>query len=134
MHFHENAKTVCSGPAVAASISPLIGFIALMITHHVSRLTPALDRLVHSWGYWMPGALGQGPDGSIGSYSGKETLALMAWAASWALFHFSWKNVDFCINRWIPLYTGFLFLIVLCFLHPVIDPVVLILADLTGLR
>ena len=124
----------CSGPAVAASLAPLLGFVTLMVTHHVSRLTPALDKLVHSWGYWIPGAVGGGPDGSIGSYSGKETLALLVWGASWLLFHFLWRNQDFSMRDWIPVYAGALALILLGFFHPVIDPIVLGLAGLTGLR
>lgn len=128
------AAQICSGPAVAASLAPLLGFVTLMVTHHVSRLTPALDQLVHSWGYWIPGALGSGPDGSIGSYSGKETLALLVWGSSWLLFHFLWRKQDFPIHGWIPAYAGALALILLGFFHPVIDPIVLGLASLTGLR
>lgn len=123
-----------SGPVVAASLAPLLGFVTLMVTHHVSRLTPALDKLVHSWGYWIPGAVGSGPDGSIGSFSGKETLALLVWGLSWLLFHFLWRKQDFSIHGWIPLYATALVFIVLGFFHPVIDPLVIGLASLTGLR
>ena len=72
----DNQQALYSGPVVAASMSLLLGFLTLMISHHISRLTKELDKIVHAYGHWIPGSTGSGPDGSIGSYSGKETLAI----------------------------------------------------------
>ena len=116
-----------SGPLIAATLAPLLGFYTLMISHHVSRVTKELDKLVHSFGHWIPGSLGSGSDGSIGSYSGKETLALVVWFLSWAIFHFLWQKQDFPVNRWIPLFLGALAFVTLCLFHPFIDPILLLL-------
>lgn len=42
----------------------------------------------------MPGAAGIGP------YSGKETLALMAWLGTWQILHYALRNKDLEISRW----------------------------------
>lgn len=73
----ESEERLYSGPVVAATLAPILGFFTLMAIHDPSRLTKGLDQLVHSFGLWIPGAVGSGPAGSIGSYSGKETLALI---------------------------------------------------------
>lgn len=49
-------KQIFSGPAIAATLSPLLGFYMLMISHHVSRLSKAWDQLVHAYGYWGSGS------------------------------------------------------------------------------
>ena len=124
--------TVFSGPAIAATLALLLGFYTLMITHHISRLTKEMDKLIHSYGYWIPGSTGVGPDGSIGSYSGKETLALMVWGLSWAVFHLLWRKQDIAVSRWLPIFLGALLVVALGFIHPIIDPVILILIDVFG--
>lgn len=127
-----NTAKLVSGPLIAATLSPVLGFYTLMISHHVSRLSKELDKLVHSYGYWIPGSLGNGPDGSIGSYSGKETLALGVWFFSWAIFHFLWKKQELPVNRWIPLFLGALALVTLCLFHPFIDPILMLLLSSGG--
>jgi len=117
---------------VAASLAVLLAFFTLMVSHHVSRLTPALDKAVHAFGHWIPGAIGSGPDGSIGSYSGKETLAIVVWLTSWLLLHWLWRKQDFCLALWLRCFVITLFLIVLGFFHPLADPVVLFIADALG--
>lgn len=129
---HSEQMPVFSGPAIAATLSLLLGFYTLMITHHVSRLTKDLDKLIHSYGYWMPGSTGSGPDGSIGSFSGKETLAVLVWCLSWAIFHMLWRQVDLPMRKWLPIFLGALLVVTLGFIHPVIDPVILLLVDLFG--
>jgi hypothetical protein len=124
--------TFYSGPLVAASLSFLLGLLTLMTTHHLSRLTKGLDRLVHSYGYWIPGSTGSGPDGSIGSYTGKETLALAVWGLSWLLFHTLWRKRHLSLATWTPYFIGVLFLITLGFFHPLIDPLVMAVAKLMG--
>jgi hypothetical protein len=126
------SEAVHAGPLVAATLAPLLGFFTLMVTHHISRLTKGLDQLVHSFGYWIPGSTGSGPDGSIGSYSGKETLALLVWLVSWLVFHLLWKRQDFVIVRWLPVFVGILAFIVIGFFHPLADPIVLAVASALG--
>jgi hypothetical protein len=136
-HSYENADTVRevdlaqvpSGALIAATLSPLLGFFTLMMSHHISRLSISLDKLVHSYGHWIPGSVGSGPDGSIGSYTGKETLALTVWLSSWLLFHVLWKNKELSVNAWIPCYLGSLLLLTVGFFHPLIDPIVLFIAE-----
>ncbi|MEQ1637455.1 MAG: hypothetical protein ABL903_12250 [Methylococcales bacterium] len=118
---------IVSGPLIAATLSPVLGFYTLMISHHVSRVSNALDKLVHAYGYWIPGSLGNGPDGSIGSYAGKETLALIVWLFSWAIFHFLWRKQEIPVNRWIPIFLGSLGFVTLCLFHPFIDPILMLL-------
>lgn len=121
-----------SGPIIAASLAALLGMLTLVITHHISRLTKGLDKLIHSYGYWMPGATGSGPDGSIGSYSGKETLALLIWGVTWIILHFLWRKQNLSLRAWVPFFLGFLGFLVLGLFHPLIDPVVLFIAKFFG--
>ncbi len=121
------ATPLYSGPLIAATLSPLLGFYTLMISHHVSRVSKELDKMVHAYGHWIPGSLGTGPDGSIGSYSGKETLALGVWLLSWVIFHFLWKKQDLSVNGWLPIFLGGIAFVTLCLFHPFIDPILLVL-------
>jgi hypothetical protein len=121
------------GPLVAATLAPLLGFFTLMLSHHISRLSKSLDQLVHAYGHWIPGSLGSGPGGSIGSYTGKETLALGVWLISWAIFHSLWRKQELSILTWIPWFLGALLLVALGFLHPLVDPIVLFLGSSLGL-
>ncbi|MBD9357661.1 hypothetical protein [Methylomonas albis] len=119
-----------TGPTVAASLSVLLAFFTLMVSHHISRLSPGLDKMVHSFGYWIPGSQGSGPDGSIGSYTGKETLALVIWFGSWLLFHLLWRKQNLSLHAWTKIFVTALGLITLGFFHPLSDPIVLFIADL----
>ncbi|OQW77561.1 MAG: hypothetical protein BVN35_05430 [Proteobacteria bacterium ST_bin11] len=123
-------QTPYTGPAVAASLSVLLAFFTLMVSHHISRLSPGLDKMVHSFGYWIPGSQGSGPDGSIGSYTGKETLALVVWLGSWLLFHSLWRKQNLSLSAWTKVFIIALGLITLGFFHPLSDPIVLFIADL----
>jgi hypothetical protein len=125
-------QPVYSGPAIAATLAPVLGFFTLMTTHHISRLTKDLDKLIHSYGYWIPGSTGVGPDGSIGSYSGKETLAIIIWLVSWGVFHVLWKKQNISIKKWLPIFLGLIVLVTLGFFHPLADPIVLLIAGLFG--
>lgn len=86
--------------------------------------------MVHSFGYWIPGSQGSGPDGSIGSYTGKETLALVVWLGSWLLFHSLWRKQNLSLSAWTKIFIVALGLITLGFFHPLSDPIVLFIADL----
>lgn len=120
---------VPSGALIAATFSPLLGFFTLTLSHHISRISKSLDQLVHQYGHWIPGSVGTGPEGSIGSYTGKETLALVVWFTSWLVFHWVWRNRELSVKAWIPWYLGALVLLTLSFFHPLIDPVVLFIAE-----
>ncbi|MDD2759497.1 MAG: hypothetical protein PHH11_04300 [Methylomonas sp.] len=133
MQNKPESTPIYSGPVVAASLSLLLAFMTLMISHHISRLSPGLDKLIHSYGYWIPGSTGKGPDGSIGSYSGKETLALAVWLASWLIFHFLWRRQDLSLEVWSRFYVIALIAITLGFFHPLSDPIVLFIAGFFGL-
>lgn len=124
----ELCKHIPSGALIASTLSPLLGFFTLMLSHHISRLSKSLDQLVHSYGQWIPGSTGSGADGSIGSYTGKETLALAVWLASWLLFHLLWRNRELSVKNWIPYFLGGLLLLTLSFFHPLIDPIILFIA------
>lgn len=130
----DNPQTLYSGPVVAASLSLLLAFLTLMVSHHISRLTKELDNIVHAYGHWVPGSTGSGPDGSIGSYSGKETLALAVWLGSWLVFHLLWRKQDLSLQIWTRFFVIALALITLGFFHPLSDPIVLFIADLFGVH
>lgn len=122
---NNSSPPVFSGVVIAATLSPLLGFYTLMITHHVSRVSKQLDQLIHSYGQWMPGSVGSGALGSTGSYSGKLALALMVWLVSWAVFHALWRQQNLSLQKWLPIFSIGLLVVTLGFIHPVIDPVVI---------
>lgn len=130
----DSQRVLHSGPVVAASLSLLLAFLTLMVSHHISRLTRELDNMVHAYGHWIPGSIGSGPDGSIGSYSGKETLALMVWLGSWLIFHFLWRKQDLSLQIWTRFFVVGLAVITLGFFHPLSDPIVLFIAGLFGIH
>lgn len=71
-----------TGIAAAVLWAAAIGLLTLAISHLVAEGSPEGKVWVHAWGKaWMPGAQGIGP------YSGKETLALLAWLGSWVGLH-----------------------------------------------
>ncbi len=83
------------GLAVAALMAALVGMLTLAVVNVFTTASPAFNTWVYNVGkLWMPGAQGIGP------YSGKETLALVAWLASWAILHFSLRKRDLEISRW----------------------------------
>jgi len=70
------------GVAQAALLAAMLGPLALALTHLGSEISAGFKTLVHNLGrLWMPGADGIGP------YSGKETVSLLVWLASWAVLH-----------------------------------------------
>lgn len=132
-NIENTSPTLFSGVAIAATLAPLLGFYILMITHHISRISKPLEQTIHSYGQWIPGSVGSGVLGSTGSYSGKEALALMVWLCSWAIFHALWRKQDLSIQSWLPIFSLALLVVTLGFIHPVIDPVVMIILDLIGM-
>lgn len=76
-----------NGAHLAAIMGASLGLLTLGIVQTLSELDPAFNEFVFSVGKaWMPGATGIGP------YSGKETLMVVAWLGSWALFHLLWRK------------------------------------------
>lgn len=76
-----------TGIAAAATLAAAIGLLLLAASHLVAEVTPAGKTWVQAWGKaWMPGAQGIGP------YSGKETLALLAWLGSWLGLHLALRR------------------------------------------
>ena len=130
--IENNSPPIFSGVVVAATLAPLLGFYTLMITHHVSRLSKYWDQFILSYGQWIPGSVGSGALGSTGSYAGKESLALIVWLGSWAVFHYLWRKQDLSLQNWLPIFAGGLLVVTLGFIHPVIDPVILLLRDFLG--
>ena len=87
---------VPSGIAVAAMMSAVIGMLALAVINICTAASPAVNTWVHSVGkLWMPGAEGIGP------YSGKETLAALAWLGSWVILHYALRGRELSLSRWV---------------------------------
>lgn len=79
-----NEREIPPGYAIAAYLSAMIGLLTLAVANFLTTASKAFEAWVHQMGKaWMPGAQGIGP------YSGKETLALVAWLLSWAILHFA---------------------------------------------
>ena len=76
-----------SGAAAAAIVGAAAGLLALAVTQVVTHASAAATKAVFALGkLWMPGAEGIGP------YSGKETIALVVWLASWGILHAVWRR------------------------------------------
>lgn len=77
-----------SGTAAAALISAGIGCLTMMVTHHLAETSIARERAIWMLGKWIPGSdTGDRLLGSIGSYTGKETMLLCGWLFSWLVLH-----------------------------------------------
>jgi hypothetical protein len=82
-----------SGSAFAALISAGIGCWTMMVMHHLAETSPARDRFIWELGKWIPGSdTGDKLWGSIGSYTGKETMLLVSWLVSWIVLHNLFKS------------------------------------------
>lgn len=82
-----------SGPAAAALISAAFSCFILMVNQHFTSAFKAWDKIVWSLGDWIPGSHNPNPlYGEIGSYSGKETVMLIAWLFSWLILNKLWQN------------------------------------------
>lgn len=90
-----------TGIAAAAILAAAAGLLVLAASHLLAEYSKAGKEWVHAWGKaWMPGAQGIGP------YSGKETLALIAWLGSWVLLHLWFRRKNMSLTA-----SGILFLI-----------------------
>jgi hypothetical protein len=92
----EPAHPVPSGVAVAALMAALIGMLTLAVVNMFATASDPFNSWVHGVGtVWMPGAEGIGP------YSGKQTLAAIAWLGSWSVLHLSLRRRDMNLSRWL---------------------------------
>jgi hypothetical protein len=88
-------QRIPGGIAVAALLSAMLGLLTLAVVNVFTAGSTGFNAWVHGVGkLWMPGAAGIGP------YSGKETLALIAWLGSWLILHFALRKSDLEISRW----------------------------------
>jgi len=86
---------VPGGVAVAAFLAAMLGMLTLAVVNVFTAASKGFNAWVHSVGkLWMPGAEGIGP------YSGKETLALVAWIGTWIVLHVILRKKDVEISRW----------------------------------
>jgi len=89
-------RPVPGGAAVAALLSAMLGMLTLAVVNVFTAASPSFNTWVHGVGkLWMPGAEGIGP------YSGKETLALVAWLGSWVVLHVTIGRRDLDVRRWL---------------------------------
>ena len=76
------STSLTTGPAAAAVVSATLGPCALAVAHLLSEGSESFTHAMQVLGnFWIPGASGIGP------YSGKETVALIAWLGSWLVLH-----------------------------------------------
>ena len=88
-------ERIPGGIAVAALMAAMVGMLTLAVVNVFTAGSKTFNVWVHEVGkLWMPGAAGIGP------YSGKETLALVAWLGTWLILHFALRNKDLEISRW----------------------------------
>ena len=83
------------GAAQAALLAAMLGALALALSNLGAEASKSFQTTVHNLGkLWMPGAEGIGP------YSGKETIALVVWLASWWTLHLFLRTREWN-NRWV---------------------------------
>ena len=82
-----------SGEAAAALISAAFGCFLMMVNQHFTSVSKAWNEIIWSLGSWIPGSHNPDPlQGSIGSYTGKETILLLSWLVSWFILHRLWRD------------------------------------------
>jgi hypothetical protein len=110
-----------TGPLVAALMAVLCGEFALLLADKISNRSKAMEARVYWLGKWMPGASGSGAEGSIGPYSGKETIALVVWCLSWAILHAALRNASLSVARSLYIFLIGLTVITVNFIDPIAD-------------
>jgi len=92
----ERRRSRPNGEAVAALLAAMLGMLTLALVNQRTAMSAGVNAWVHSIGkLWMPGAQGIGP------YSGKETLALVAWIVGWAVLHPALRRREMSLSRWL---------------------------------
>lgn len=80
---------------MAALLAAAIGILSLAGVEITFRCGGSVQSWVAGLATALPGAWGIGP------YAGKETVALAAWLASWALLHFAFAGRLRCTVGWL---------------------------------
>jgi hypothetical protein len=84
------------GGAGASLMAAMLGMLTLAVVNVFTAASKGFNAWVHGVGkLWMPGAEGIGP------YSGKETLALVVWLASWIVLHAALRKREIELSRWL---------------------------------
>jgi hypothetical protein len=84
-----------AGTAAAALISAGMGCFIMMVTHHLTDTSPERAQQVWELGKWIPGSdTHDRMWGSIGTYSGEETILLIGWLVSWAILDRALKSTQ----------------------------------------
>jgi hypothetical protein len=108
--------------AIAATLMAIpCGEFALLLADKISNRSKAAEGWVFGFGKWMPGATGTGPGGSIGPYSGKETIALAVWLLSWAVLYGALRKSSPGIAKSIKIFLIAIIVITVNFIDPVAD-------------
>jgi len=95
-HSPSARARMSEGVAVAALMAAMIGMLTLAAVNLFTTASKGFNAWVHSVGkLWMPGAQGIGP------YSGKETLALVAWLVSWVVLDAALRRREMKLSRWL---------------------------------
>ncbi len=84
-----------NGEAIAAFMSPMLGLLALSIANGLWEANRVYYTEVYlRIGSWMP------QYDRIGPYSGKETILLVVWLASWAILHLLLRKREMNVAPW----------------------------------
>jgi hypothetical protein len=125
MHSHNPVGVAVeersTGPVVAALMAVLCGEFALLLADKISNRSKAIESSVYSLGKWMPGATGTGAGGSIGPYSGKETIALIVWCLSWVILHAAMRKASPSVAKSLYVFLIGLTVITVNFIDPIAD-------------
>ncbi|MBI4361939.1 MAG: hypothetical protein HY558_02065 [Euryarchaeota archaeon] len=83
-----------TGPALAASLSAVLGLLGLSLAFVVAELDKGFKGAMQSLGMWMP------EPRAIGPLSGKFTFMVLVWFGSWALLHTAMRRREVDLRKW----------------------------------
>jgi hypothetical protein len=99
MAWTPSARVMPSGIAVAALLASMLGMLALAVVNVFTAASKGFNVWVHGVGkLWMPGAAGIGP------YSGKETISLVVWLATWVILHYALRERELKLSTWLVVF------------------------------
>jgi hypothetical protein len=110
-----------TGPLAAALFAVPCAEFALLLADKIANRSKPFETLVYGFGKWIPGAIGSGPGGNIGPYSGKEIIALIVWLLSWVVLHSYLRNASPNITKSIKIFLIATILITINFIDPIAD-------------
>jgi len=92
-------RVMPSGIAVAALMASMLGMLTLAVVNVFTTASKDFNAWVHGVGkLWMPGAAGIGP------YSGKETISLVVWLATWVALHYALRERELKLSTWLVVF------------------------------